>query len=900
MSGRAYSLIEQLLNRNGGAGAGPIIAELLALNWRDPAVCHLAGLYHLWRAGELEANRQSEEASPHWELMIPHLIYALENQAYMQRFCQMRESAYGLKIDEEQLATAKEAVYAQVAERLKKLTQGSIERDRERAQDLWDRWSLELAAIRLVASFGGIPDGSVPGRRLIAGPAFAKTHGFFQTAREYIESTAPDQSMLDELLALISGEVRNDRQGIRYCFSDLARPYLYWRQNLNGKALDALGNYSKTGISSGKDLFAGQAARTRRDALRLSVEIRAEAGSDSVRAGGRGTREGLAMWGQALADVDLLDGLTENPLQRRGEAIRQKMREVILEQISRLEKSEQFGEAVSILEEFVRMVPREESLRELAGLLSRLASRASRKDQDDKAADYLHQACRLLPQHRQLRKPLMVATANAATGLIKNGDYKAAAERCLDLLTLAREMLAEMPEDKVVLQGKQHGIAILTHLIPKLSECGEEDLLRFAATSLAEEFDQAPKGTSAQVEPIRLANRSQTRFAAGDFVGSFQDVDAALQRMPENSQLRQLYENLTCALVDRLFKNNQVDEALRIVEQARKAMPLSVPIERAHTRAIFRRLDLKKLLSPDPEEVATQLATLERWVGEDVQDEAVRKQGERYAMIVDGDLQNESKLNRARALLRIDHDGPVPALALLDSLQLTGNDEGIRLELTVKARSYLGDLTGALQAANELQDRFPTRAIAYLTRARVYSLLARFDEAEADLNLIREHIEDDSGVVRSLAFNSYRAGNYADALADLRLARELNDDALENDYVECACLMHLDRCGEILAVMEKVKQEYKKDPWESKMIAWFKGALDDRQILAAATNEIELLEARFFLGEKRRAGGDLLGGNALIRECAASGLATQYEWEHATAMLNRGALAETGEHEATI
>ena len=64
MSEWSDSLIETHLSQAGGSGTESFLADLLALQWRDPAICHLVGLYHLWRAVELQGQQQGVERYP--------------------------------------------------------------------------------------------------------------------------------------------------------------------------------------------------------------------------------------------------------------------------------------------------------------------------------------------------------------------------------------------------------------------------------------------------------------------------------------------------------------------------------------------------------------------------------------------------------------------------------------------------------------------------------------------------------------------------------------------------------------------------------------------------------------------------------------------------------------------
>jgi tetratricopeptide (TPR) repeat protein len=893
------SVLERALRQGGGANTERMVADLLMNGgYRDPAICHLAGLYHFWRALGAKSDPRADDVPVHLKSAIPHLVYALENKQYLAAFGKARERTFCQAVSEEELTKARDLAYAQIEERFAAALAAFGENDppkkREQIQDLLDEWWLEKIAARLVADIDGVPDTAPPEMRLNVGPAFAKLHGFADSARRFVESTSRQASLEEELLAFFTGGGANRRQEIGYCFSHLARPYLYWRQKQYKKALDALQPYycGITATSNGD--FAGQAAKTRNDARRLSVEIRLERGGDLIRL--ERTREGLAFWGEALADVDALDGEAQHLLQRRGDLVRHKMREMVLEHIAGLERLEQYEPAVTLLEEFVRIVPREESLIALVDLLCRLANQCAGKDDHVGAADYLKKALLLQPQHPQITRMLMVAGTNAAGLLATTGQPKLSAGRCMDMLALSRQVLSEDPDNATAKQCRENVIQLLTFLLPKLDEEGEQEILRFAVGFVAEATGNAPEGLSAKIEPIRLAHRAQERFGAGDMVEAFDDVAAAVELAPQEEQLRQLYEGLACAAVDRLCDSDRIEAAMHIAERAKKNLPESTEVERRYTRTIFRRMDLNKLLSSNVEDVAAQLAIIDRLVTLDEKDEAIRQRGETYAAILSKDRWNEIQLSKVRSLLSVDLEGPPLAKALLAGLKLTGRDEVVGLHLSVKIEAFLGDIEAAHKIAVGECERFPSFSIGYHDRAWSNSLLGRCGDAEKDFNLLREFDENDAETLRYLAYNSYRAGLYQDALNDLQLLHQMNDPNLEDFAVQSTCLWHLDRGSEVHAIMEKALKLFDASPSETprgsspRLISWFRGEISDEELMLAASDDVERLEARFYIGEKLRAGGSRAEGNALLRQCAASLLARHFEWEHSTSMLNRGEL----------
>ena len=152
------------------------------------------------------------------------------------------------------------------------------------------------------------------------------------------------------------------------------------------------------------------------------------------------------------------------------------------------------------------------------------------------------------------------------------------------------------------------------------------------------------------LESVRLARRAQERYLGGGIAEAFADINESLRRNPQDEQIKNLYETLASHAVEQLIEQGSLDQAAEIAETARGTLPGSKTLERCGTRVMVRRLGPDKLVSEDPEEIASLVTLLENWLGEDPRDQELRRQA-RYAAVIDPDLYNEMQFDQVAALM---------------------------------------------------------------------------------------------------------------------------------------------------------------------------------------------------------------------------------------------------------
>ncbi len=881
--------VADAIARDDYQAAERMLSELLAGVWRTPALCHLVSVFHFWRALDAETAGNGSLAAQHWHRMIPHLVYALENSVYMEHLRATREQVYGQEIEVEKLGGAREDAYRFVEECFKELDQRyaatAQETERLRIQQTLDSWRLEVIAARLVTRLGGIPDGDIPAQCVFAGPMFARRYGFYDHATNYIAALeVREKSLIEELIVLFTALGDGEDQGptprvkreVGYCFSHLALPFLYYHERQFGRALEALTQLAQSGNDSAQEMV-GKAAKTRQDARQLSAEIRVAVGSDFLQRGGTLVHEALAFWGDALKDLEILDAQVRSPVRRRKPKAKVKMRELVRQRVQNLASSNHWDEALLLAEGFARVLPEQETLRDLIALLVNRAHHAAVKDNEDAVAlDYLRRAKLLAPTDRNIKEHLLNLMAKRVQDLKAKDENRAAAETCMDIYSLSKELIKEHkkdlkqeqmndPRSELAERARVAATYWLHELLQKLTGEADQEFARIVFMFLTKMVIDTGDDSYDHLESIRLARRAQERILRGEIVEAFTDIDGSIQRNPKNDQIKDLYETLAAHIIDRLCDQGSVDRAAEIAEKAHRTLSGSQTIDRCRTRVMLRRLGPEKLLSEDPEEIAGIIAVLESWLGEDANDQELQKRGRRYAAVIDRDLCNETQLDNVQTLMEKGHHRM--ALELLDNLKLHGMDAARAKYFAVSCYRRLNELDKALVVADELVEELPFEPVCRRARGEVLTLLGRFEQAEDDLSYYRENHIDDYGVVRDLAFNAFRSGRYRDAMRDLQLARENGVNPVEGILCEALCLMQLGRETEIPEIVAQASEQHQKDPWYSQTLLWACDDLSDEQLLALASTNGQTCEACFYVGEKARIHGQSVRARELMLRC---------------------------------
>ena len=258
----SFGCVYQQVRDGDRAAAEQAVAELLERHPLDPAVSHFAGLYYFWRALDAERSQDADRAVACWEQMIPHLVLAMEDDDYLDRFRTAREESFAQPqgIPGGKITAAKADVYNLIDEQLQKLgqsySQAELDEQRTRIQRMAGQWKLERLAAQRVRRLGGIPTGGVVPRSVVAGPLLARRYGFYEAAQEYIANfEVKERSPIDELMQMLSRE--KDPHGAEaspqvkreagYCFSNLDLAFLHYTEKQFGRALDALTHLAETG-----------------------------------------------------------------------------------------------------------------------------------------------------------------------------------------------------------------------------------------------------------------------------------------------------------------------------------------------------------------------------------------------------------------------------------------------------------------------------------------------------------------------------------------------------------------------------------------------------------------------------------------------------------------------------
>lgn len=908
-----YASLHRRLQEEPEASAEQLLEDMLQRHGEDPGACHFAGLWYFWRALEAERAGLSERAESLWMRMIPHLVFAWEHPDYMEHFRASRERIYGQEIAAEKLAAAKEQLYNWMDSRLEQLASScgdgsSTRRDEDlaRIRQTQDRWRLERMAARLVRRLGGIPNAGAPARCVVAGPAYARVHGFYNRARAHLAALeVQEKSFFQQVMEMIAGaaemqgeagtgEQENVTPEIKreagYCFSHLDMAYVFYRERQFGRALDALTSLAGTGAEDGASLeqgILGEAAQTRHDARQLALGIRVALGAELLHREDGGTDQAFAYWGEAIKDVDLLD--EQSNRRRQGDEIRKRMMGAAQQRVDGLAKAGRWDEALVTAESLARIIPREGTLRSLVQLLMRRAVHCANELHDQRAAAGLLQRARVLaPDDAQIRKMHLAALSNAAYEELETAETQVLAEHLLDVMSVAREVLVASPDDKDARSATMMAAMALQGLIPKLDPERDKGLIQFSVAALQNLTGQIPKLDYDHIEGIRFANRAFDRAREGRLADAFGDAEEALRRNPENDQIRKLYTAVAVGAVNQLCDQEQSDRAREIADKAHASIGKSPEINRCRTRLMLRRMDPAKLLSEDPEDLAALAAMVGNWLDEDAVDDQMQERAKRFGAIMDPDLQNERKLRKVQQLMGIDRWKE--AADILDSLSLTGKDDVMARTFAMQCRFHLKDLQGALAVADQMVADHPQVPYLRYQRAKMLSCAGRFDEAEESLMAYREERDADYDAVLDLSMNSYRAGRYDDAMANARLARRHGVDAMQTILIECLGLMRKGDKQALPAVVAQTADRHRSDPNLGVTIQWLAGQLSDQHFLHHAENEDRAGGSLFWLGEKLRAQGDTVSGNALIRQCLQRGATKTYEYEHALAMSNGGRL----------
>lgn len=885
------------------------LAATLPEHHLDPALCHFAGLYYYWRALRAEQDHDADRADACWNMALPHLVYALEDEAYLDRFRDARMQSYALPAGAPVPAgaDARAAVYRHVDQQLESVRDAYAAADdkanRERVFRTIDRWRLERLAAPLVRSIGGVTNGRAPATGVVAGPAFARLYDFYDGARAQIEKIPVREMSLDEQIAALlnqrspvrAGEISPEmKREVGYCFSPLDMAFLYSREKQFGRALEFLRHlFEAGGKGGGPSELAGEAEIIREDARQLAIGIRLAVGTDCIHRDRAEMRQGLAYWAEALKDADVLDARAASVMQHQGGQIRQRMLDTVQQRAMALIQNDRWEDAVEMLEGVVDIIPTEETLAALVNLLHRRAIHVCNTNNDFRQGLHLLRRARLLaPREPIVANTLLQVMARCTHDTMEAGRHREATDACLEMLSLSREIIAAHGDEEATKKMQHLCGGWLLHMLPQLDKEKDEDLLRNSVAALQHVAGGGENVDIDRVQAFRHARQAFELFKTGAYDEAYRDADEALRHAPGEEQIQQLYDAVAERAVDLLCDRGELDRAWDLAQKAfRTRGPQSSGIRRCRARVLLRRLDPQKVCSENPEDIAVLVMLVQNQVPKDPADEAIQQKARKFGAILDPKIQNERKLNRVNQLISARR--PREALELLGSLRLEGRDSIWAGHLEALCHYHMGRLDRALEVADRLVADYPLFPFVRKNRGRLLSYAGRFAEAEEDLMAYREADENDYDIVHEIAMNAFRAGNYQDAIANFRLARRHGNDSFQGVMVECMDLMRQGRTGEIPKTLENLSEKRRKDPDLRLSIEWISGTIDDEECLRRAHLKADPKGGTYFwLGLKLRLAGDRARGHALIRRCLELGHTEIYEYEHALAMKNSGQLED--------
>lgn len=899
--------IHGLIDRGDYDKADGLVTELLARQPHDWANCHFAGVYFFWRALDAERALDAVGAERAWQMSLPHLAFALENTAYLTRFRLARQKAYATNegISEQRMRMARDQVYNVVESRLMGLAKvyGESNQNEEKArlQQILARWKLERLGARLTQRVGGVPVDSGTVTYVAAGPMYARQYGFYESAQTHISQLkVRERSLADQFLDLIkakpadaSGELTAQvKREAGYCFSQLDMAFLFYSERQNGQALEELkrlaeaGGETQAAASAG---LVGEAAKTRLDARQLAMGIRVAVGSEALHQDGEGAGKALAFWGEALKDAEILDANNSNLLERQGGKIREHIQKMIGDRVAHLSSQNHWDEALSLAEGLARIMPREMALVQLANLLVQRALYCANKQKDHWTAVELLRRTRILrPNDSLIKHYLLTELANCLYDLAERKEYRAVVEKSVDLIGMAQEILAAAPNDAEAHAASRLGAKCIRGLMGALDPKKDEQLVQFAVAALTVSEGGALPVPYDKIEAIRRFHCAYDLAQKGKFIEAFREVDEAIHLDADNELVKRWYPVLASRAVHELCEQGVLDRAGEIADRAHQTVGGDLEICRCRARVMVRRLGREKLLSENPEDIATLITMVTNWLGEDQGDTRIQEKARKIGTLLDSALQNERKLNRVQQLMKVHRWRE--ALRLIGELQLEGRDDYLAKYFAAQCQFHLNDLGAALEIADRLVAEYPLPHARFY-RGKLLSCAGRFDAAESDLMAFRESDDKNYESVLELGMNSFRAGRYREAAASARLARENGVDVLQTISIECMYLMQERREREIPAVVAQTADRHKKDEKTVPFLKWLAGELDDEGLMQHADRVDAEGGDYFWLGIKARIDGHDARGNALIEKCLARNGTHTYEYEHALAMKNGGRMS---------
>ncbi|MBL8848653.1 MAG: tetratricopeptide repeat protein [Planctomycetaceae bacterium] len=898
------------------AKAEAALAEALRESCGDPALCHVAGLFHYWRALEAESSGNGKSAEEHWGRAVPYLVYALESDRHMEWIRAEREQTYGQPISREQMQAARQSVYAAVDVALTRLQESygaAIDAEgRQRIQRVRDEWRVELEGASLVRKLGGVPFDQSEGGYVVCGPSYARRCGFFDEAQRHIRGLPVTNDSVILLLNRMFGRTDDDEASVKrragYCFSVLALPYIYFRYKELDRALDFLDRQispEQNGASDGAaDLLSASTERSR-DARQLAIEIRVEVGSSALfQAGEQSVEKALAYWGEAVRDVDVLDRQTTSILLRQGRAIKDRMQSMVQQRLEELLEASDWTVSLFLAERAAQILPDQRSINTLVQLLVRLAVRAHNEQNDSgQAVEYMQRARLLAPDDERLSQQYLTVLVNDAHHLLEAGECRPATDRLMDALGLCQDLLSHASENRELRDTRRTVISMMNYAFHKLVEDPQVNreylgllaqmmqraiLTETQSETLTADDRERIRSEYREIDCLRLFRRAAEHMGQGAYDAAFRDADRALETKPEHDSIKGLYAAAAAHAVEGLCMAGDLDRASEVAEQAYKRVPDNSEICLARTKVMIRRLGESRILSNDRNLLTDATTIVENWLGDRSDDEAQRQRARRYYCLVDPSLSNEQRLMQANTLFEKEHYEE--ALRMIAPLQVTGNDR-VRL-LFIKGLSCrnVGRLDEAVQVFEELVTEYPRLAMGRLLRGRIRSQAGRFKDAEEDLRLYFEHFPEETGLLTDLAINELRAGEFADALADLQTATRHEPPSNLQRLMTLTCLMHLGRRQEMPAVIAQGPQVTRDDEWYGALGDWFRGLRTDEDVHQMATSELRRGEFLYYLGEKARAEGRLKEAQRLFKERLAIGHYREMERHHAEAILRSGIL----------
>lgn len=292
-----------------------------------------------------------------------------------------------------------------------------------------------------------------------------------------------------------------------------------------------------------------------------------------------------------------------------------------------------------------------------------------------------------------------------------------------------------------------------------------------------------------------LSNQLLTALAfayhqTGKLEEASRHYESALEREPDNQQVRQIYARVLVALQDyerakpeleRLLEDDEENgEAYRLLsevlrregnfEEAEDAIKRAREVQPENIEILYSAINLKGTLGREEEAITLITEFLE----------STEKDSGNYTI---GEAANRAVfLERLGFTYRTLENFDL-ALDAFDELRALGPAQGPRAETLISETHRIsGDLPKALRIASEAVKKYPDNRQLRLLQASLLGLDGKIEEAIAQLNELRSENEEDRELLLAIGQVYFQAREFEAAAEWTRQAVALSEGKPDNEY----------------------------------------------------------------------------------------------------------------------